>query len=223
MKGMGEKLTGQQVLDEGLDDWRQLLRTLCARFETGDFSTGLAFVNLVGAAADTANHHPDVVLRYGSVHISLMSHDTGGVTERDVHLAREISSIAAEHDLASAPHDVQLLELALDSADFAAVRPFWRAVLGFADTPGVPDEVVDPRGLLPTLWFQKTDPHPEPRQRFHLDVHVPHDQAAARIEAALAAGGTLVSDSEAPSFWVLADPEGNKACICTWQGRGSGE
>jgi 4a-hydroxytetrahydrobiopterin dehydratase len=44
---------------------------------------------------------------------------------------------------------------------------------------------------------------------------VPRDQAEARIDAAIAAGGSLVSDAEAPSFWVLADPQGNKACICT--------
>ena len=40
-----------------------------------------------------------------------------------------------------------------------------------------------------------------------------------RIERALAAGGRLVSDSRAPAFWILADPEGNEACVCTWQGR----
>jgi pterin-4a-carbinolamine dehydratase len=41
-----------------------------------------------------------------------------------------------------------------------------------------------------------------------------------RIDAALAAGGTLVSYAEAPSFWVLAGPQGNRACLCTWQDRG---
>jgi 4a-hydroxytetrahydrobiopterin dehydratase len=48
---------------------------------------------------------------------------------------------------------------------------------------------------------------------------VPHDEASQRIRAALAAGGTLVSDRRAPAFWVLADPEGNEACVTTWQGR----
>ena len=57
------------------------------------------------------------------------------------------------------------------------------------------------------------------RNRIHLDVTVPHDVAQQRIAAALAAGGTLVSDTAAPAFWILADPEGNEACICTWQGR----
>lgn len=49
-----------------------------------------------------------------------------------------------------------------------------------------------------------------------------YDQAASRrrgIQAALAAGGTLRYDAEAPAFWPLADAEGNEACITTWQGR----
>jgi 4a-hydroxytetrahydrobiopterin dehydratase len=61
-------------------------------------------------------------------------------------------------------------------------------------------------------------PRPQ-RNRIHVDVSVPHDEAPLRIEATLAAGGTVQSDAEAPAFWVLADPEGNEACITTWQGR----
>ena len=61
-------------------------------------------------------------------------------------------------------------------------------------------------------------PRPQ-RNRIHVDVTVPHDVAADRIAAALAAGGTLLSDDHAPAYWVLADPEGNEACISTWQGR----
>ena len=77
----------------------------------------------------------------------------------------------------------------------------------------------DPFGRGPAIWFQQMDsPRPQ-RNRIHLDIDVPHDAAAARIEAALAAGGTLLSDHAAPAFWVLADAEGNEACICTWQGR----
>ena len=53
----------------------------------------------------------------------------------------------------------------------------------------------------------------------HLDVDVPPERARLRIDSALAAGGALLSDDAAPSFWVLADPEGNEVCVCTWQGR----
>ena len=64
-----------------------------------------------------------------------------------------------------------------------------------------------------------TEPRPQ-RNRIHLDISVPHDEAQARIEAALKAGGTLVSDAHAPAFWVLADAEGNEACITHLAGPG---
>jgi len=212
------QVSGNDLLH--LTDWRLLQRALHARFETRTFATGLAFVERIGAAAEAANHHPDVDLTYGHVAIKLFSHDVGGVTQRDVRLAGEITGIASELGIASAPDRVGLFELALDTADFARVKPFWRALLGYVDNPEVDDEVRDRDGRLPTLWFQGTQPHEVPRQRFHLDVHVPHDQASTRIEAALAAGGAMVDDGEAPSFWVLADPDGNRACICTWQSKG---
>jgi 4a-hydroxytetrahydrobiopterin dehydratase len=212
-------LTGDQILAESLDDWRLLLRALHARFETGDFARALVFVDRIGAAAEAANHHPDLDLSWGRVGIKLFSHDVGGVTDRDVRLAGEISAIAAELGVVATPAKVSTIELALDTADHSRIKGFWQALLGYAANPALDDEVRDADGRLPTLWFQGTEPHEVPRQRFHLDVHVPHDQAEARIQAALAAGGLLVSDAEAPSFWVLADPDGNRACICTWQGR----
>jgi 4a-hydroxytetrahydrobiopterin dehydratase len=77
------------------------------------------------------------------------------------------------------------------------------------------EDVVDPRGRVPSLWFQRTDAHETPRQRFHIDLWVPHDIAQERIAVAVAAGGRVVDDETAPSFVVLADPEGNMACVCT--------
>jgi 4a-hydroxytetrahydrobiopterin dehydratase len=212
-------LTATQVHERGLADWRLILQTLKARFRTGNFAAGLAFVDAVGAAAEAANHHPDITLTYPHVDVRLTSHDVHGISERDVDLAREISRIAVEHNLAADPTGVQGIELALDTPDQAAVKPFWQAVLGYGDHPSPDDEVSDPAGVLPAMWFQATDSQEESRQRFHLDVSVPHDVAAERIAAALAAGGTLVSDEEAPAFVILADADGNKVCVCTWQGR----
>ena len=62
-------------------------------------------------------------------------------------------------------------------------------------------------------------PRPQ-RNRIHLDVSVPHDEAGA-ADQGRAGGGRdgLIYDAEAPAFWVLADAEGNEACITTWQGR----
>ena len=115
-----------------------------------------------------------------------------------------------------------MLEIAIDALDIASIRPFWKAALGYGDEPGnagPQDAIIDPVGQGPAIWFQQmTEPRPQ-RNRIHFDISVPHDEAHARIEAALKAGGMLVSDSEAPAFWVLADAEGNEACITTWQGR----
>ena len=116
---------------------------------------------------------------------------------------------------------MQVLEIGIDALDAAAIRPFWQAVLGYADEPGTGPTggLVDPLGQGPAVWFQQMDaPRPQ-RNRIHLDVSVPHDEAPARIAATLAAGGTISYDAEAPAFWVLADAEGNEACITTWQGR----
>ncbi|WP_346121713.1 VOC family protein [Micromonospora coerulea] len=58
------------------------------------------------------------------------------------------------------------------------------------------------------------------RTRMHIDVWVPYDQAEARVAAAVAAGGRLLTDEYAPAYWVLADAEGNEACVGTagWLG-----
>ncbi len=214
-----EKLTTSQILDAGLDDWRKLAQALHARFLTGDFVSGLAFVTAVTDAAEQANHHPDVTLTYPYVDLSLISHDVGRLTQRDLDLARRISEIAREQGITAAPGSVAELELALDSADSAAVGPFWAALLTGSPDALDGDDVVDPNGRVPLLWFQDTEPHETPRQRFHVDLWVPHDVADARIAAAVAAGGRVVDDTNAPSFVVLADPEGNKACVCTILGR----
>jgi 4a-hydroxytetrahydrobiopterin dehydratase len=97
-------------------------------------------------------------------------------------------------------------------------------VLGYADEAGADgpeDPLIDPAGQGPAVWFQQMSPPRGGRNRIHLDISVPHDEAPRRLQAALAAGGQLLSDASAPAVWVLADAEGNEACITTWQGRDS--
>ena len=202
-------LTFADVEAADLPDWRWLLGALHAHFATGAFAAGLALVNEIGAMAEEANHHPDLELQYPHVKVKLISHDASGVTSRDVDLAGKISAKARELGITAEPASLSVLEIALDTADEEAIKPFWRAVLG----------VEASAEELPMFWFQQTDPHEEPRQRFHLDLTVPPEIAQQRIDAALAAGGTLVSDDRAPAFSVLADAEGNKVCICTALGR----
>jgi 4a-hydroxytetrahydrobiopterin dehydratase len=117
---------------------------------------------------------------------------------------------------------VQTLEVGIDAMDIPAIRPFWKAVLGYVDEPGrddPTDPIVDPVRKGPAIWFQQMDEPREQRNRIHFDITVPHDEAEARIAAALAAGGRLLSDRRARAFWILADAEGNEICVCTWQDR----
>ncbi len=208
-------VTTTQFLAEGLHDWVLADRWLHARFATPDFVTGLALVVGIGDAAERANHHPDVTLRYGHVDVRLRSHDVGDLTARDLRLAHRITELAAEHGAESRPSAVKVPALALDAVDIGAVGRFWSAA--YTGSPDNVDgnDVVDPDTHELLLWLQSTDPHAEPRQRFHVDLWVAPETAPDRIAAILAAGGTLVSDAEAPAFTVLADPEGNKVCICT--------
>jgi len=212
----------QVMAEEGLDDWRFFLMKLHARFKTGSFVKGLELVTRITDAAEAANHHPDVTLTYPQVDVDLQSHDVGGVTSRDLDLARQISAIAAERGIEAAPGEVSTLEIALDVPDSAEVRPFWAAVLGYDHRDQWP-EVFDAGGRNSTLWFQ-TAPEAtgEVPQRFHLDIVVPREVAEERLQAALDAGGTLLSTEAVPAFWVLADQHGNKVCICTADGRESG-
>lgn len=89
-------LTTDQITEAGLTGWRQDGQSLVARFATGDFATGLALVDRLGAAAEEAGHHPDVLLTYPEVIVTLTSHDVGGVTSRDVDLARKANAFADE-------------------------------------------------------------------------------------------------------------------------------
>lgn len=203
---------------EGVEDWRVVCEGACGHFRTGSFSAGVALVDAIGRLAGAVGHHPDVDLRPDSVTVRLVTREVGGLTERDLTLARQISSAARELGAQAEPSLVQTIQLSIDARVSEEVMPFWRAVLGYHDLGS--EDLIDPFGRGPSLWFQHMDaPRPQ-RNRIHVDVFVPHDQAEPRVAAALAAGGRLISDKHAPSWWTLADPEGNEVDIATWLGRG---
>jgi 4a-hydroxytetrahydrobiopterin dehydratase len=213
------RLSGDQISEMGLPDWRSMHEALETRFHTGDFATGLELVAGIGEIAQELNHHPDLDLRQDHLNVRLMSHDVWAKTARDVTLARRISELAASKGITAQPLTVSRLEIGLDTWDAEQIRPFWAAVLGLRRHPRFPDDLVDTDGNLATLWFQHCERHAEPTQRFHLDLRVPPEIADERIAAGVAAGGTLVSEEKKPRFVVLADPQGNKVCICTQIGR----
>ena len=215
--GQTERITGPQFLSsEGIEDWRPIWGGgwACAYFRTGSFETGVALVGRIGALAAAAGHHPDVDLRPEGVTVRLFSGKWAQLSRRDVELARQISGAARELNAGADPSRVQHVQVLIDAIVPAAVRPFWRAVLGYDEVGG--EDVLDPLRRGPTFSFQQMDaPRPQ-RNRIHIDVYLSHDQAEARIAAAVAAGGRVVSDENAPGWWTLADPEGNEADLAIW-------
>ena len=201
---------------EGVEDWRVLGEGACTYFRTGSFAAGARLVDAIGGLAGLDDHHPDVDLRHGGVTVRLITitDDYYGLSGRDLELARRISALAREQGLLADPSAVQTVQVSIDALVGPEVLPFWRAVLGYEYRGDSPDEdLVDPRGRGPSFWFQEMDaPRPQ-RNRVHIDVWVPHDQAEARVAAALAAGGRLVSDEHAPEWWTLADAEGNEVDV----------
>ena len=210
------RLSTQDVLDAGLDDWRKLAQALHARYRIADFAAGAAFVAAVAEAAEAAGHHPDLKIISGVVDVSLCTHEDGlWITQRDIDLAEKISQIARQQGLTPEPAVVAQLEIALDTANEDRIAPFWSVLLTGSPDNKIYDSVFDPTSRVPNLWFQSTDERPTPRQRWHFDLWLAPEAASDRITAAVAAGGSVVDDSEAPSFTVLADPDGNRVCICT--------
>ncbi|HET7014839.1 MAG TPA: VOC family protein [Streptosporangiaceae bacterium] len=224
-------LTRQESSDAVNDlGWRYILGTLRTSVPVRSLAQAAQVAaSAVAACGAEADQHLRADLRPGRVVLTLQSLDEATVTTRDIELANAItaaveqSGLRTEPDLQpGAPRSVQLLEIGIDAMDIASIRPFWKAVLGYTDEPGADgpqDALIDALGQGPAIWFQQMDQPRTQRNRLHFDVSVPHDEAARRIEATLAAGGKLVYDAEAPAFWVLADPEGNEACVTTWQGR----
>ncbi|MEY9926376.1 4a-hydroxytetrahydrobiopterin dehydratase [Catenulispora sp. GP43] len=210
--------------------WRYLLGTLrTAVTVTSLAQASTVMAKAVEACGPDADRHLWGDVRAAKVVLVLQSLDAAAATDLDTTLAGRVSLAVRELGLETsadvggqASRAPQLVEIAVDALDIPAVRPFWKAVFAYEDETlpaGPTDALVDPQRQGPAIWFQQMDaPRPQ-RNRIHFDICVPHDEAQRRIAAALAAGGRLTYDDEAPAFWVLADPEGNEVCITTWQGR----
>ena len=207
---------------EGVEDWRVLGDGACAYFRTGSFAAGGRLVQAISELSDVDDHHPDIDVRHDGVTVRLITFtdDYGGMTRRDAELARQISAAARALGFAADPSAVQSLLVIPGATARDEVIPFWRAVLGYEPRrDSSAEDLVDPRGRGVPFWFeQMAEPRPG-GGAIHVAVWVPYEQAEARIAAALAAGGRMVRDEFAPSWWTLADAAGNEADIATTKGR----
>jgi 4a-hydroxytetrahydrobiopterin dehydratase len=208
---------------EGVEDWRVIGDGACAYFRTGSFAASARLVQAISELPGVEDHKPDIDLRHDGVTVRLITYtdDYYGMTRRDVQMAREVSGAARRLGLPADPSAVQSVLVIPGATSTAEVMPFWRAALGYEprrDSPA--EDLVDPRGRGPGFWFeQMRQARADGGGAIHVAVWVPYEQAEARIAAALAAGGRMVRDQFAPSWWTLADGAGNEVDISTARGR----
>ena len=206
--------------------WSYLLGSLVARYPATSMVDGVELATVVIDAAGTAcQNRLQIDVRPDGVRLGVAD-GSGGVTALEVELVARIAAALGARGVHPAPssttsesHPVVELEVAIDTPDAERIAPFWLAALGYDQSRFINGALIDPAGRLPTVWFQAMDPVRTERNRIHLDVTVPHQEASKRIAAVLAVGGTVGPTSAPPAFTVLVDPDGNEVCISTWQGR----
>jgi 4a-hydroxytetrahydrobiopterin dehydratase len=183
-------------------------------FSAVSLSGAAALVEPVVAAADRLGVHPDIDLRPEAVVVRVPYRDPQGIPAAAAAFAAEVSRAAAHLGLTPEPSRAQSINIYVAQHSEADVRPFFQAALGyepFGDT-----DAVDPLRSGPQLAFNPINGDVAARGRTHFDVFVPADQAQARVDAAVAAGGRLVDDSHAPAWWTLASPDNHGVDIASW-------
>ncbi len=90
-----QTLTAEQVEDKltRLPEWSGVNDAIQRTFQFQDFVKAIAFVNKVAEAAETAQHHPDILIRWNKVTLTLSTHDAGGITEKDFDLAAKCDEL----------------------------------------------------------------------------------------------------------------------------------
>jgi 4a-hydroxytetrahydrobiopterin dehydratase len=92
---LGETDLGAAMSGPGAPDWKLVDGVLVKTVTCAGFVGSLAFVNEVGVLAQAADHHPDIDIRYNQVKLALVTHDSGGITQKDIDLATRIDGVSA--------------------------------------------------------------------------------------------------------------------------------
>jgi 4a-hydroxytetrahydrobiopterin dehydratase len=79
-----------------IPDWKMQGKAIERVFQFENFSDAMVFVNHIAEAAEEVNHHPDITINYNKVTLQLISHDSGGVTNRDIKMATRINEVAGK-------------------------------------------------------------------------------------------------------------------------------
>ena len=221
---MSERMSPKQFREsEGVGDWRVINDGACAFFRTTSIAQSANFMKAIGDIAGIDAHRPLIDVRHDGVTVRLLTRedDYYGMSGRDVELARMVSASARKLGLAADPSAVHGFLVIPGARDIKAIMPFWKAILGYIPRPDSPaEDLVDPHDIGPGFWFENMKvPREDGGGAIHVTVWLPYELAKARVDAALAAGGRMVRDSFAPTWWTLADAAGNECDVSTTQGR----
>lgn len=199
--------------------WRVTSEGACAFYRTASLAESTRFVAALADVDGLADQAFGIDIRRGGVLVRTVTEraDLFGLSQSDLDVAVGVSAVASRLGLNPDPAQVQGLLIVPGAPDIKAVMPFWRAVLGYVPRPDSPDEdLVDPTDRNAPFWFESMkEARPGDLGAIHLAVWVGVDQAQARVDAALAAGGKLVRDDHAPTWWTLADAYGNEVDVAT--------
>jgi 4a-hydroxytetrahydrobiopterin dehydratase len=197
---------------DGVEDWVVLHGGPTAVFRVGSL---LEAAQLAEAVASVPGLEERTIMTVAHDRLTIkLTREMWGTEARHIEVARAISAIARQRGATPDRAAVQEVQLAVAAKPDDIDLPFWRAVLGYA--PMHEDNAIDPLGQGSTVWMQDLNPEKPLRHAMHVDVSVAREVAEQRLAAALAAGGRIVDESEAPASWILADRAGNKVCIAAW-------
>lgn len=204
----------QQFLDaDDLDDWVVLHGGAAAAYRVPSLASAAALASVVAAVPGVSGSGALLTVADGLLTVRL-TRDLWALEAPLIEVARAVSAAARATGAGADRSAVQEVQLAISARADESDLGFWRAVLGYTQTAD--DSAADPLGHGSTVWMQELPDEKPLRHAMHVDVSVAREHAQERLAAAVAAGGRIVDDSDAPAHWVLADRAGNKVCVCAW-------
>jgi 4a-hydroxytetrahydrobiopterin dehydratase len=210
---MSEQGWREFLAAEGVDDWVVLHGGATAVFHVPSLGEAAQLAEAVAQVPGLESAGSLLTIADGRLSVRL----TRGVfrlEERHIALARAVSAVARAHGAVADRTGAQEVSWAIAAKPDVVDVGFWRAVLGYTELDD--DNAIDPLGHGSTVWMQELNPAKPLRHAMHVDVSVAREHVEARMAAALAAGGRIVDDADAPVGWILADRAGNRVCITAW-------
>jgi 4a-hydroxytetrahydrobiopterin dehydratase len=210
---MSEQGWREFLAAEGVDDWVVLHGGATAVFRVPSLRDAAQLAEAVAQVPGLEGSDTLLTIADGRFSVRL----TRGVFQLEewhIALAQAVSAMARAFGAVPDRTGAQEVQLAIAAKPDAVDVGFWRAVLGYTGLDD--DNAIDPLGHGSTVWMQELDAAKPLRHAMHVDVSVAREHIEARLAAALAAGGRIVDDTDAPGAWILADRAGNRVCICAW-------